>query len=161
MRKLLTAISTAALFTVVGSMPQRAEAMQVGDPSGIRGAAEELNLTDNVQYYYGGRRYCWYDDGWNGPGWYWCGRYLSPGIGWGGGYGYRGWGGRGVGRIGGVGRVGGVGRGGGVGRVGGGRGGGVGRVGGGGVGRVGGGGGRIGGGGGGGGRIGGGGGGGG
>jgi len=46
---------------------------------------------DTVQYIYGGHNYCWYDDGWNGPGWYWCGQYLTSGIGWGGGYGWHHW----------------------------------------------------------------------
>jgi hypothetical protein len=148
MRKLMTTLAAVAALMVAGTVANRANAMPLGDPTGVRGALDELNIVDNVQYFYGGRRWCWYDDGWMGPGWYWCGRYLVPGIGWGGGLGWRGWGGGpGIGRIG-VGRVGGgVGRiGGGVGRIGGG----VGRIGGGGIG-----GGRIGGGGIGGGRIGG------
>src|SRR5437667_812533 len=142
MRKLVTTIAAAAAFVAAGSVSNRADAMPLGDPAGIRGAIGDLNIIDNVQYYWGGRQYCWYDDGWNGPGWYWCGRYLLPGIGWGGGLGWRGWRGGGIGRIGGVGRIG-VGRVGGVGRIGG-----VGRVGGiGGGGRIGGigGGGRVGG----------------
>jgi hypothetical protein len=149
MRKLVTTIMAAAAFVAAGSVINRADAMPLGDQTGIRGAIDDLNIIDNVQYYYGSRRYCWLDDGWNGPGWYWCDGY-GPGIGWGGGYGWRGFrGGFGVGRVG-VGRIG-VGRVG-VGRVGVGRvgvgGGGIGRVGGGGIGRVGGGGGRVGGGGG-------------
>jgi len=31
-----------------------------------------------------GREYCWYDTGWNGPGWYRCGFAKKPGRGWGG-----------------------------------------------------------------------------
>jgi hypothetical protein len=42
-------------------------------------------------YLYDGRRFCWYDDAWNGPGWYWCGYAYRRGFGWGGGYGWRGW----------------------------------------------------------------------
>jgi hypothetical protein len=42
-------------------------------------------------YPYAGRRYCWYDYGWSGPGWYWCGYAGRRGYGWGGGYGWRGW----------------------------------------------------------------------
>src|SRR5437667_11821811 len=118
MRKLVTTIAAAAAFVAAGSVSNRADAMPLGDPAGIRGAIGDLNIIDNVQYYWGGRQYCWYDDGWNGPGWYWCGRYLLPGIGWGGGLGWRGWRGGGIGRIGGVGRIG-VGRVGGVGRIGG------------------------------------------
>src|SRR6266480_2270436 len=131
MHKLLTTIAAAAAFIAAGSVTNRADAMPLGDPVGSRAAIDDLNIVDNVQYFWGGRRYCWYDDGRNGPGWYWCGRYLIPGIGFGGGVGFRGWrgGGFGGGRIG-VGRVGGVGRGGG-GRVGGGGGGGRGGAGGG------------------------------
>ena len=33
----------------------------------------------------GGYDYCWADDGWPGPGWYWCGYAYRPGLGWGGG----------------------------------------------------------------------------
>ena len=48
-------------------------------------------------YLFGGRRYCWYADAWNGPGWYWCGYAYRSGFGWGGAYGWNGWarGGRG------------------------------------------------------------------
>jgi hypothetical protein len=46
---------------------------------------------DRVQWYWGGRNYCWYDGGWRGPGFYWCGFAWRRGYGWGGGYGWRGW----------------------------------------------------------------------
>ncbi len=47
----------------------------------------------DIQYFvYGGRRYCFYPDGWRGPGYYWCGYAWRPGIGWGGPLGWRGWG---------------------------------------------------------------------
>ena len=48
-------------------------------------------------YLYGGRRYCWYDAAWNGPGWYSCGFAWRSGYGWGGGYGWNGWAWRGRG----------------------------------------------------------------
>lgn len=44
-----------------------------------------------VQFYFGGRNYCWYDAGWHGPGFYWCGYAFRRGLGWGGAYGWRGW----------------------------------------------------------------------
>jgi hypothetical protein len=44
-----------------------------------------------VQFLFGGREYCWYDGGWHGPGWYWCGYAFRRGYGWGGGYGWHGW----------------------------------------------------------------------
>jgi hypothetical protein len=40
---------------------------------------------ENVQFIFGGRRYCWYDDGWQGSGWYWRGYRWRSGLGWGGG----------------------------------------------------------------------------
>lgn len=46
-----------------------------------------------AQYIYGGRNYCWYANGWRGPGYYWCGYAMRRGFGWGGGVGWRGWGG--------------------------------------------------------------------
>ena len=42
-------------------------------------------------YVWEGRRYCWYDDGWNGPGWYWCGYPWRRGFGWGGPWEWNGW----------------------------------------------------------------------
>ena len=48
---------------------------------------------EQVQYFYGGRQYCWYPDGWRGPGYYWCGFAWRRGFGWGGPMGWRGWGG--------------------------------------------------------------------
>ena len=48
---------------------------------------------EDIQYYaYGGRRYCFYPDGWRGPGYYWCGYAWRQGFGWGGPLGWRGWG---------------------------------------------------------------------
>jgi hypothetical protein len=153
MHKLLTTIAAAAACVAAGSAIDRADAMPFGDSSGVRAGLQGIDIARTVQYAWGGQDYCWYDDGWNGPGWYWCGQYLSPGIGWGGGYGWHGWrggraggvvvrGGRGVGGVAVRGGRGVAVRGGGGGRVGGAR------VGGGGGARMGGGGGRGGGGGG-------------
>lgn len=43
-------------------------------------------------YLFGGHRYCWYPDGWRGPGWYWCGYAHRDGLGYGGREGWNGWG---------------------------------------------------------------------
>jgi Chaperone of endosialidase len=42
-------------------------------------------------YWYTGHRYCWYDGGWHGPGWYWCGENFHDGFGWGGPIGWHFW----------------------------------------------------------------------
>jgi hypothetical protein len=67
------------------------------------GAAEAANIDFGIYlggppvfepaqfYLYGGRRYCWYDDGWHGPGFYWCGYRWRHGYGWGGPWGWHGW----------------------------------------------------------------------
>ena len=40
---------------------------------------------ENAQFFFLGHNFCWYDDGWQGPGWYWCDYAWSDGYGWGGG----------------------------------------------------------------------------
>jgi hypothetical protein len=69
----------------------RVEAAPIGAPDGIRAAIDELNLAENAQFILAGRRYCWYDDAWQGAGWYWCGYAWRQGLGWGGGQGWQGW----------------------------------------------------------------------
>jgi len=66
-----------------------ASAMPLG--SNLGAAADRLGLVEKSQYFYAGREYCWYPDGWHGPGFYWCGYNLRPGFGWGGPVGWRGW----------------------------------------------------------------------
>jgi len=59
---------------------------------GIKAAGESQNLLKDIVYVWGGRNYCWYDDGWQGPGWYVCnyGPWVS-GFWWGGGYRWHNW----------------------------------------------------------------------
>jgi hypothetical protein len=79
---------TAAISLGAGSAAEAA----IGD--GVLGARQALaNATqiENAQFIFGGQNYCWYDDGWRGPGWYWCGYANRSGLGWGGGVGWHGW----------------------------------------------------------------------
>ena len=46
---------------------------------------------EQAQFFFLGHNFCWYDDGWQGPGWYWCNYAWRSGYGWGGGDGWRGW----------------------------------------------------------------------
>ena len=67
---------------------------QAGVPGGadaIRIAADNGAVTEQVQFRWGGNGYCWYDDGWRGPGWYWCGYAYRQGLGWGGPIGWNNW----------------------------------------------------------------------
>ena len=82
---------TAATLMGASALAGRASAAPRGglvilgvDRPGDAGALEK------AQYFYGGRNYCFYD-GWNGPGYYWCGYGWRRGYGWGGGYGWHGW----------------------------------------------------------------------
>ena len=56
----------------------------------IDSAVQNQSLIEQVSYRWAGREYCFYDDGWHGPGWYWCGYRLRSGLGWGGPTGWHG-----------------------------------------------------------------------
>src|SRR5262245_8556191 len=90
---MLKSILTVALVlaALVAGSPNRVNAAPFGDPSGTRAAFDEINVVGKAQYIYGGFSYCWYEDGWRGPGWYRCGYRLRRGLGWGGGVGWQGW----------------------------------------------------------------------
>jgi len=56
-----------------------------------------MSAPAQAQFFFGGRNYCFYPDGWHGPGYYWCGYAFRRGFGWGGPTGWHGWSGRGPG----------------------------------------------------------------
>jgi hypothetical protein len=90
MRKFFTGLATlAALAAGVTTLSSRSEAAGLPGAGALNDAADSIALTENVQvYYYRGRRYCWYEDGWQGPGYYWCGYAWRRGFGYGGGIGW-------------------------------------------------------------------------
>jgi hypothetical protein len=51
----------------------------------------EASPVEKAQFVWGGRRYCWYNSAWRGPGWYQCGFAWRRGFGWGGASGWHGW----------------------------------------------------------------------
>jgi hypothetical protein len=85
-------ILATALLAAIMLIYGQAQAMPIGAAKEIRTVADGLKLTESVQYVWNGRKYCWYESGWKGPGWYVCsyGPWVS-GLWWGGGYGWRGW----------------------------------------------------------------------
>jgi hypothetical protein len=92
MRKSMLMAATALVALAAGVLATpRAEAMTVGASGGLGIAADRVDATENVQYYHGGYRHCWYPDGWKGPGWYRCGYHRRHGLGWAGGAGFNGW----------------------------------------------------------------------
>jgi hypothetical protein len=93
MKKLTLAIVLASL--IGAATMTTAQAMPAGMSAHLGDATVGLNTVEKAQYVFGGRRYCWYFDGWQGPGWYWCGYAFRRGLGWGGGSGWHGWSGGG------------------------------------------------------------------
>jgi hypothetical protein len=82
-------VLTLAVALSASAFAIKAEAMPLGHAIGD--AADALNVVEQSQFIYGGRNYCWYPNGWRGPGFYWCGYHLRRGLGWGGPVGWRGW----------------------------------------------------------------------
>jgi hypothetical protein len=87
MRNLFLGVAAAALL-LNPAIAQTVPSTQLTDGVYRTG---DLPALETVQYIYGGRNYCWYDGGWDGPGYYWCGYAWRSGFGWGGGYGWQGW----------------------------------------------------------------------
>lgn len=71
---------------LVGSV----QAAPIGLPEGTRSAADRLAIVE-AAHMMGHHDYCWYEDGWNGAGWYQCGYAGLKGQGWGGPYGWNDW----------------------------------------------------------------------
>jgi hypothetical protein len=92
MRILVFALATTMALSAGTLMNGHAQAAPAGNPHAIRAAADSVNATANVQFFFGGYSYCWYPAGWRGPGWYVCdyGPWVS-GYWWGGPAGWHGW----------------------------------------------------------------------
>src|SRR5215468_9309215 len=91
MTRFLRTMVASAAFAVAGLAANQVAAAPRVDSAGMRAALGAVEIVDKAQYTYNGKDYCWYDDGWNGPGWYVCGQYTVRGVGWGGGAGWHGW----------------------------------------------------------------------
>jgi hypothetical protein len=92
MRKLILAAATATALAATGVMMSGlAQAAATGPSTGVRAAVEDLDMVQNAQFVFEGRRHCWYTRGWNGAGWYRCGYASRRGHGWGGAEGWNGW----------------------------------------------------------------------
>jgi hypothetical protein len=60
--------------------------------AGLIGSGSDLIDQVAVRVYvHEGNRYCFYFNGWHGPGWYRCGFAFRRGLGWGGVYGWNSW----------------------------------------------------------------------
>jgi hypothetical protein len=79
---LALAIATGFALPLAGSAQA---AMGGGLPS------TQVLPVEQAQFFLLGHNFCWYDYGWQGPGWYWCNYAWRSGYGWGGGDGWHGW----------------------------------------------------------------------
>lgn len=87
--KLMLSLATVACVTLASLGPAGAT---IGDGALSPGLSTPQALAvEKVQFVFHDHNYCWYDGGWKGPGWYWCGYALRRGYGWGGVEGWHGW----------------------------------------------------------------------
>jgi hypothetical protein len=91
MKNIIVSLTTALVLALAEAMTGGHAQAAAISPEGLRPAADALAAVNKVQFIYRGRRFCWYWDGWRGPGWYWCGYEWRRGFGWGGPVGWRGW----------------------------------------------------------------------
>jgi hypothetical protein len=90
MRNFALAIGTASALISSIAISGNLQAASYADGR-IKSELGGAGLIKNIQYLWEGRSYCWYEDGWRAPGWYWCGYRLRQGLGWGGERGWRDW----------------------------------------------------------------------
>ena len=93
----LPAFALSALLALIPTfLSTAAEAGVGGGAGGVGSAVRRASLVRPAQYYqFEGQNYCWYAQGWQGPGWYVCGEEWDSGVGWGGPGGWLGLGGAG------------------------------------------------------------------
>jgi hypothetical protein len=85
--KIAPFLAAAVLAGFMGSA-EAAPVSRIDHLSGVRG---QLGQVEKAQFVFRHRRYCFYPDGWHGPGFYWCGYAWRRGLGWGGPHGWHGW----------------------------------------------------------------------
>ena len=102
MSKLLAALglSTALMASAALPLASGAEAAMAYGGAGADVLQHQIAPVEKAQFFWGGYNYCWYDDAWNGPGWYYCGYAWNRGFGWGGPMGWHHWGHGGPGWVG-------------------------------------------------------------
>ena len=85
-------VGSAMALILAGAFFSSAQAAPISGAESTKRSVAGFSDVEKAQVYiYGGRRYCFYVDAWNGPGWYRCGYGWREGYGWGGYDGWRGW----------------------------------------------------------------------
>jgi hypothetical protein len=62
-KRLGSPLAAAVLSLAAAMIGDRARATVLDAPIGLRMAADELSVMETVQFYWQGRRYCWYEHG--------------------------------------------------------------------------------------------------
>jgi hypothetical protein len=91
MRKIETAFAAAAALGIAATLGTAAGATPLSLSGQLNSATAQNGLVEKTAYVLAGRDYCFYPDGWRGPGFYWCGYAFRRGYGWGGPIGWHGW----------------------------------------------------------------------
>jgi hypothetical protein len=92
MRNIETALAAAAALGIAATTAMTANAMPLSLSRQLNSAAiAQGGVVEKTQFVIAGRDYCFYSEGWHGPGFYWCGYSWRRGFGWGGPTGWHGW----------------------------------------------------------------------
>jgi hypothetical protein len=89
MRNLVFASAATIALAISGTLLNSTANAAVG--GGLSTTIQGVNLVQKTEWVFGGHKHCWYDEGWHGPGWYWCGYAHKKDRGWGGPEGFQGW----------------------------------------------------------------------
>ena len=88
----LRRVGAGIALLVAGAFFTSAQAAPVTGGVGTKNLIDPTAMVQKTQIIvFGDRRWCFYYDAWNGPGWYWCDYAWRRGYGWGGEPGWRGW----------------------------------------------------------------------
>jgi hypothetical protein len=90
-RKFRLSLAAAVALTAGASLLSPAESAPISTAYGQLATIANRSVIQDAHYVWGGRGYCWTDNGWNGAGWYRCGYAARNGKGWGGPQGWHGW----------------------------------------------------------------------
>lgn len=91
MKSLTFAIAAIALTAAAGAASAETKLSGGQLITGGYDAGQDSVRLERAQYAWGGRNYCWYNRGWHGPGYYFCGMAFRRGHGWGGPEGWHHW----------------------------------------------------------------------
>ncbi len=91
MRRIEIALLAATTLGIGATGAMTANATPFSVSRQLDSAVAQSGTVEKAAYVFAGRDYCFYPDGWHGPGFYWCGYSWRRGFGWGGPIGWHGW----------------------------------------------------------------------